>query len=32
VRLAISDQHEGLKHAIARVLGCQWQRCTVHFV
>ena len=32
VRLAISDQHEGLKHAIARVLGCPWQRCTVHFV
>jgi len=24
--------HEGLKHAIARVLGCPWQRCTVHFV
>jgi transposase-like protein len=32
VRLAISDQHEGLTHAIARVLGCAWQRCTVHFV
>jgi putative transposase len=32
VRLAISDQHDGLKHAIARVLGCPWQRCTVHFV
>jgi putative transposase len=32
VRLAVSDQHEGLKHAIARVLGCPWQRCTVHFV
>jgi putative transposase len=32
VRLAVSDQHEGLKHAIARVLGCAWQRCTVHFV
>jgi len=32
VRLAVSDQHEGLKHAIARVLGCSWQRCTVHFV
>ncbi len=31
VRLAISDQHEGLKGAIARVLGCPWQRCTVHF-
>jgi putative transposase len=32
VRLAVSDQHEGLKTAIARVLGCPWQRCTVHFV
>ena len=32
VRLAISDQHEGLKSAIARVLACPWQRCTVHFV
>src|SRR5947209_20532693 len=32
VRLAVSDQHEGVKHAIARVLGCAWQRCTVHFV
>ena len=31
MRLAISDQHEGLKAAIARVLGCPWQRCTVHF-
>jgi transposase-like protein len=32
VRLAISDDHEGLKAAIARVLGTAWQRCTVHFV
>ena len=32
VRLAISDQHEGLKTAIARVLACPWQRCTVHFL
>ena len=32
VGLAISDQHEGLKTAIARVLACPWQRCTVHFV
>ena len=31
VRLAVSDQHEGLKQAIARVLACPWQRCTVHF-
>ena len=32
VRLAVSDQHEGLKGAIARVLSCPWQRCTVHFL
>jgi len=32
VRLCVSDQHTGLKNAIARVLGCPWQRCTVHFV
>jgi putative transposase len=32
VRLCVSDQHEGLKQAIARVLSCPWQRCTVHFV
>ena len=31
VRLAVSDQHEGLKTAIARVLACPWQRCTVHY-
>jgi transposase-like protein len=30
VCLAVSDQHEGLKAAIARVLSCPWQRCTVH--
>lgn len=32
VRLCISDQHTGLKNAIARILGAPWQRCTVHFV
>jgi putative transposase len=31
VRLAVSDHHEGLKHAIERVLACPWQRCTVHY-
>ncbi len=30
VRLAISDHHQGLKTAIAKILGCPWQRCTVH--
>jgi len=32
VELAISDHHEGLKSAIARILDCPWQRCSVHFV
>jgi transposase-like protein len=32
VQLAISDAHAGLKAAIAKVLGCAWQRCTVHFL
>jgi putative transposase len=32
VQLAISDAHPGLKAAIAQVLGCAWQRCTVHFL
>ena len=25
VRLCVSDQHQGLKHAIARVLDCPWR-------
>ena len=32
VQLAISDAHQGLKQAIAKVLGAPWQRCTVHFL
>jgi putative transposase len=32
VLLCVSDAHEGLKRAIAQVLGCPWQRCTVHFL
>jgi putative transposase len=32
VELVISDQHEGLKAAIGQILGCPWQRCTVHFL
>jgi putative transposase len=32
VQLVISDAHEGLKAAIAQVLSCAWQRCTVHFL
>jgi transposase-like protein len=32
VQLVISDAHAGLKKAIAQVLGCPWQRCTVHFL
>src|SRR5215203_1721845 len=30
VRLCVSDAHEGLRSAIGQVLGCPWQRCTVH--
>src|SRR3954447_1700807 len=32
VRLCVSDAHDGLRQAIAKVLGCPWQRCTVHFL
>ena len=32
VKLCVSDAHEGLKGAIAKVLGSPWQRCTVHFL
>ena len=32
VELVVSDQHEGLKAAIGQILGCPWQRCTVHFL
>ena len=30
--MCVSDAHEGLRQAIAKVLGCPWQRCTVHFL
>jgi len=33
VRLVVSDQHEGLKRAVAEVLTeAAWQRCYVHFL
>jgi putative transposase len=32
VKLVVSDAHEGLKAAIARVLGAAWQRCRVHWM
>jgi putative transposase len=33
VKLVISDAHEGLRRAIAKVLqGAVWQRCRVHFM
>ena len=32
VRLVVSDDHEGIKAAVASELpGTEWQRCTVHF-
>lgn len=32
VKLVISDAHEGIKAAIAKVLKSTWQRCRVHFL
>src|SRR5476649_2047989 len=32
VKLVISDAHEGLKAAIAKVFRATWQRCRVHFM
>ena len=32
VKLVISDSHEGLKKAAAKVLSSTWQRCRVHFM
>lgn len=32
VQLVISDAHEGLKAAAAKVLSATWQRCRVHFM
>jgi putative transposase len=32
VKLVISDAHEGLKTAVAKVLHASWQRCRVHFM
>ena len=32
VRLVISDAHEGIKAAVAKVFKTTWQRCRVHFL
>jgi putative transposase len=32
VKLVISDAHEGIKAAIAKVMHASWQRCRVHFM
>lgn len=32
VKLVISDAHEGIKAAVAKVLRASWQRCRVHFM
>ena len=32
VKLVISDAHEGLKAAAAKVLSATWHRCRVHFM
>jgi transposase-like protein len=31
VKLVVSDAHEGLKAAVAKLLNATWQRCRVHF-
>jgi hypothetical protein len=30
VKLVVSDAHEGLKAAVAKVFNATWQRCRVH--
>ena len=32
VKLVVSDAHEGIKAAVAKVLNASWQRCRVHFM
>ncbi len=32
VKLVISDAHEGIKAAVAKVMNASWQRCRVHFM
>jgi putative transposase len=32
VRLVVSDAHEGIKAAVARVFRATWRRCRVHFM
>ena len=32
VKLVISDAHEGVKAAVARIFNASWQRCRVHFM
>lgn len=32
VKLVISDDHKGIKAAVAKVLHASWQRCRVHFM
>lgn len=32
VKLVVSDAHEGIKAAVAKVMHASWQRCRVHFM
>jgi putative transposase len=32
VKLVISDSHEGIKAAVAKIFSATWQRCRVHFM
>jgi transposase-like protein len=32
VKLVVSDAHEGIKAAVAKIMHASWQRCRVHFM
>jgi putative transposase len=32
VKLVVSDAHDGLTAAVAKVMNASWQRCRVHFM
>ena len=32
VKLVVSDAHEGIKAAVAKIMHASWQRCRVHFL
>ena len=32
VKLVVSDAHEGIRAAVAKIMHASWQRCRVHFL